>query len=644
MSYNSNSSSNESNKMEINNASNSKTTNEEQIEMTNTNSNNMSLDGGSTSPKLNTSPGNLSNNASLSSLCNSNKCTSSSSSDENTKPSKENTDSNNANLNSFSSNNDYEDEEEEEDEDDNNQYNSSNQSDEYRGETGGGGGSGEGGGSDSQALTHTDHEVTHTVSAYERLTKSVRSFLNATRILRTQLTQGSPESSAAEESSSNNQSLSPFSSASSASPPSSSSPSQSGLSPSMSSSNQSSSSSNHHRHHHHYHHHHSSLSNSDKFKNMTKKSNLFDELLKQCSESSATTNSYTSLSSNKKPCQKVNKTNLKNLFDLFKNNENYYSTMFFPITDNFKLESPKTRYTFRSSTSHASRRASKKETELISNGEDSNELNECQFAYNKQQDQQTANNNNNQITNNNTNNQTSSATNSTTTSNNNENNTHNTNLKLRSSEFFVCSICCHCLYEPITLVCGCSFCKSCLNEFNLTSIKLSLIKLAKKNAADSLNELDLLANSTNFDMKQTCSNSQSCTEGTSNGKGDCQSDSEDSSESSNDDNSNNNSETKFKSLSCHNLGLFKCYNCSRVHENNTAEYLKANTNIASIVEKLFQSKIENRKLRNDIRRYICLNLENNNNNTSNKTKHFDVNKYEKMFLFAYSLGILKKKF
>ena len=136
----------------------------------------------------------------------------------------------------------------------------------------------------------------------------------------------------------------------------------------------------------------------------------------------------------------------------------------------------------------------------------------------------------------------------------------------------------------------------------------------------------------------------SCTEGTSSCKGDCQSDSEDISVSSNDDNSNNNSETKFKSLSCHNLGLFKCYNCSRVHENNTAEYLKANTNIASIVEKLFQSKIENRKLRNDIRRYICLNLENNNNNTSNKTKHFDVNKYEKMFLFAYSLGILKKKF
>merc|ERR1712127_209860 len=35
-----------------------------------------------------------------------------------------------------------------------------------------------------------------------------------------------------------------------------------------------------------------------------------------------------------------------------------------------------------------------------------------------------------------------------------------------TAEFFTCPLCCHCLIEPVTLVCGCSFCKNCLTEYN----------------------------------------------------------------------------------------------------------------------------------------------------------------------------------
>ena len=36
-----------------------------------------------------------------------------------------------------------------------------------------------------------------------------------------------------------------------------------------------------------------------------------------------------------------------------------------------------------------------------------------------------------------------------------------------AAQFHICPLCSHCLLEPITLTCGCSYCKSCLNEYNL---------------------------------------------------------------------------------------------------------------------------------------------------------------------------------
>ncbi len=702
MSYNSNASSNElNNNMEINNK------NQEQTEMNNNNSNNN--DSSNTSSVTSQTPKLSPNNSPKS-----NSPTSSSSSEESGKitsieSDQATTKTNMHHLNSYdyddeeedddnnNNNNNNEDEEEnEEDNDENNtQYNSSTDSNRTNINN-----NSDSNNNNNNNSNNNNNNVNNTnvdlsprpVSAYERLTKSVRSFLNATRILRNPLTNGSPESSAAEEnSSSNNQGSSPFSastaSTSSASPQSSSSSFQSGLSPpSMSSSNQSnslssssSSSKNRHHYHHHHHssHHHASSSSSSSLNknvmNMTKKSNLFDDILKQFSENTATNRENNNvLISKAKPSHKINKKNLKNLLNIYKNNENYYTTMFFPITDNYKLESAKTRRTFRASSSNMSHHhrslrqnsASKKEIQLIkSNGEDSNDANEIETAYNKQKDETEAaaaatassslsespsSESSASSNNNNNNNNNKSTDQKATNSNNNASNTsngnqqqQNTKTNKKSTEFFTCPLCTHCLYEPITLVCGCTFCKNCLNEFNLTLIKLTLIKLAKRNAADSLNELDLFSTGKNkMDTSKAYSQEESQSKKCG---GECQSDDEQnsispssstasSSSSSSDDNSNS-AIRKLKNL---NLSLFKCFNCSKVHELNTAEYLKMNTNISTITEKLFDSKVEIRKLRNDIRRYIVLHLE-NDSNSNNVTRHFDLDRYETMLNHAYNL-------
>ena len=46
-------------------------------------------------------------------------------------------------------------------------------------------------------------------------------------------------------------------------------------------------------------------------------------------------------------------------------------------------------------------------------------------------------------------------------------------------EFHVCPLCSHCLVEPVTLVCGCSFCKRCLKEIE----GQSAFKFKQDNAA-----------------------------------------------------------------------------------------------------------------------------------------------------------------
>lgn len=44
----------------------------------------------------------------------------------------------------------------------------------------------------------------------------------------------------------------------------------------------------------------------------------------------------------------------------------------------------------------------------------------------------------------------------------------NTSLKInkKSEEFYICSLCSHCFLEPVTLSCGCTYCKKCLTEYS----------------------------------------------------------------------------------------------------------------------------------------------------------------------------------
>lgn len=37
--------------------------------------------------------------------------------------------------------------------------------------------------------------------------------------------------------------------------------------------------------------------------------------------------------------------------------------------------------------------------------------------------------------------------------------------KKKSEDFYLCNLCSHCFSEPITLSCGCTFCKKCLTEY-----------------------------------------------------------------------------------------------------------------------------------------------------------------------------------
>jgi hypothetical protein len=138
-----------------------------------------------------------------------------------------------------------------------------------------------------------------------------------------------------------------------------------------------------------------------------------------------------------------------------------------------------------------------------------------------------------------------------------------------SNEFYSCSICAHCLDEPITLVCGCTYCKTCLNEFNKT-----LQHLFNTHDTEAARVYVIDDTATTY--------------------------------------------------------LFKCFNCSRSHSHNNIEHLKPNKFISKLVEKLWPECAEVKKLRDDLRSYVCLDVELN--------KEIDLLKYEFLFNAAYQMG------
>lgn len=43
-------------------------------------------------------------------------------------------------------------------------------------------------------------------------------------------------------------------------------------------------------------------------------------------------------------------------------------------------------------------------------------------------------------------------------------------------KYYLCGICLHVLVEPVTLVCGCTFCKSCIDEYNQCQFQTAALK------------------------------------------------------------------------------------------------------------------------------------------------------------------------
>ena len=154
---------------------------------------------------------------------------------------------------------------------------------------------------------------------------------------------------------------------------------------------------------------------------------------------------------------------------------------------------------------------------------------------------------------------------------------------IKKREFHLCRLCSHCLVEPITLVCGCTFCKKCLKELNnacySSQQKISLFDLTDSDL--SVANVSVLKRKFNQCTKRS------------------------------------------------QIDWYKCYSCGKEHDHNSLTHLKPNVLLSDLVDKFWMKNIENRKLRNDIRNYICFCLEHNMHD-------FDVSKFEYMLKDAYN--------
>lgn len=149
-------------------------------------------------------------------------------------------------------------------------------------------------------------------------------------------------------------------------------------------------------------------------------------------------------------------------------------------------------------------------------------------------------------------------------------------------DFYTCPLCSHCLSEPVTLICGCTYCKYCLREY-----------YAFKSNSNSKDKTDVKSKS----IYKSLENISYIPE--------------------------------FSSDSEINLEKERlpiqvdCFNCGKKHEKNNPDQLKVNTLIALIVEKLWTPNLLIKKLRNDIRSFVVFDLEN--------TGKINVGKYEYLY-------------
>lgn len=164
------------------------------------------------------------------------------------------------------------------------------------------------------------------------------------------------------------------------------------------------------------------------------------------------------------------------------------------------------------------------------------------------------------------------------------------------NQFYLCGLCCHCLVDPITLVCGCTYCRNCLKEFN-----------------SSINKTRFKNKSTGFMNKNFTKISQ-MSQTSSKRKHECKSNMLDGAPR-----------------------YYECYNCSKQHDHNTCDHLKQNIMLTKLVDKFWILNVDIRRLRNDLRNYLCFCLETN-------PSEFDLNKFDILFKQAYKLGRFNHSF
>lgn len=183
-----------------------------------------------------------------------------------------------------------------------------------------------------------------------------------------------------------------------------------------------------------------------------------------------------------------------------------------------------------------------------------------------------------------------------------------------SSDFHLCALCGHCLVEPITLTCGCSFCKACLLEYNAwSSGRLSALRLSTSIDSDvEQQNLNVASSSTSANTSRvstkrklhTLANERALANGAIDGQ--------------------------------HHTPV-RCYTCARAHEHNSPEYLKTNVLVSKLVDRMWRHNVEIRRVRSDVRAYVCFCLD-------EPSELFDINKFEYLLNSAYTLGKLTLKY
>jgi hypothetical protein len=164
-------------------------------------------------------------------------------------------------------------------------------------------------------------------------------------------------------------------------------------------------------------------------------------------------------------------------------------------------------------------------------------------------------------------------------------------------EFHLCSLCSHCLVEPVTLVCGCSFCKKCLKELNNDIVSSPKLKGSNQHhqsaslfdSSDSESNEEFARGSLLLKRKYPMLNNHAS-----------------------------------KQVEC-----FRCFSCGKEHDHNSLNFLKQNVLLTDTVDKFWSKNVEVRKLRNDIRNYVSFCLE-------DSMQEFDVTKFEYMLKDAYN--------